>query len=115
MSGAMDTWWPYLALLLVGVLPNGMWRVLGLVLARGLNEDSEWVVLSRALATAIIAGVVAKLILFSGGALAETPLVIRVGAICCGFAAYWLAKRSVLAGVAIGELAFLLGGYFYHP
>ena len=57
--------WPYLLLILVGFLPNEIWRVLGLVLARGLNEDSEIVVWSRAVATAILAGVIAKLILFS--------------------------------------------------
>ena len=39
-------------LILVGYLPNEIWRVLGLVLARGLNEDSEIVVWSRAVATA---------------------------------------------------------------
>ena len=63
--------WPYLVLILVGYLPNEIWRVLGLVLARGLNEDSEIVVWSRAVATAIMAGVIAKLILFSIGALAD--------------------------------------------
>ena len=35
---------PYLVLILVGFLPNEIWRALGLVLARGLNEDSEIVV-----------------------------------------------------------------------
>ena len=58
--------WPYLSLVLVGFLPNEIWRVLGLVLARGLNEDSEIVVWSRAVATAILAGVIAQLILISG-------------------------------------------------
>ena len=65
MNAALTELWPYLLLILVGYLPNEIWRVLGLVLARGLNEDSEIVVWSRAVATAIIAGVIAKLILFS--------------------------------------------------
>ena len=39
---------PYLVLILVGFLPNEIWRALGLVVARGLNEDSEIVVWSRA-------------------------------------------------------------------
>src|SRR6478752_4482159 len=42
---------PYLVLVLVGFLPNEIWRALGLVLARGLNEDSEIVVWSRAVAS----------------------------------------------------------------
>ena len=77
MNAAVAELWPYLLLILVGYLPNEMWRVLGLVLARGLNEDSEIVVWSRAVATAIIAGVIAKLILSSSGALIGIPLGVR--------------------------------------
>jgi hypothetical protein len=111
MMGSLADYWPFAALLLVGYLPNEMWRVLGLVLARGLNEDSDLVILSRALATATIAGVVAKLILFSGGALAQVPIGVRVAAAALGFAGYLLARRSVFVGVAVGEAAFLIGGY----
>jgi hypothetical protein len=77
--------WPYVALVLVGFLPNEIWRALGLLLARGLNEDSEIVVWSRAVATAILAGVIAKLILFPSGALTNIPLFVRVAAAVCGF------------------------------
>ena len=48
---------PYLALILVGFLPNEVWRVLGLVVVRGLSEDSQIIVWVRAVATAILAGV----------------------------------------------------------
>ena len=112
MNAALAELWPYLLLILVGYLPNEMWRVLGLVLARGLNEDSEIVVWSRAVATAILAGVIAKLILFSAGALASIPLGVRVGAAAiCGFLAFLVVKRSVFAGVLAGEAALLLGGF----
>src|SRR5471030_1794671 len=104
---------PYLVLVLVGYLPNEMWRVLGLVLARGLNEDSEIVVWSRAVATAIIAGVIAKLILFAAGALAGIPLTVRVSAALCGFLAFLAVKRSVFVGVLVGEAVLLLGGYLF--
>jgi hypothetical protein len=113
MSVVITELWPYLMLILVGFLPNEIWRVLGLVLARGLNEDSEIVVWSRAVATAIIAGVIAKLILFAPGALAEIPLGVRVGAAVCGFLAFLAVKRSVFAGVLAGEAALLLGGYLF--
>lgn len=104
---------PYLVLILVGFLPNEVWRALGLVLARGLNEDSEIVVWSRAVATAIIAGVLAKLILFSSGALATIPLSVRVGAAVAGFVVYLVVKRSVFAGVIAGEAALLAGGFMF--
>lgn len=104
---------PYLVLILVGFLPNEIWRVLGLVLARGLNEDSQIVVWSRAVATAILAGVIAKLILFSSGALAGIPVSVRIGAAVFGFIAYLVIKRSVFAGVLAGEAALLLGGFLF--
>jgi hypothetical protein len=110
MSAAGELW-PYFALLLVGFLPNEMWRALGLVLARGLNEESEIVVWSRAVATAILAGVIAKLILYSPGDLAGIPLAVRVGAAVWGFFAFLTVKRSVFAGVVAGEVALLAGGF----
>jgi Branched-chain amino acid transport protein (AzlD) len=105
--------WPYLLLVLLGFLPNEIWRALGLVLARGLNEDSEIVIWSRSVATAILAGVIAKLIVFSPGALAAIPLVLRVTAAGCGFIAFLAFKRSVFAGVAVAEAALLIGGLIF--
>ena len=105
--------WPYLILILVGVLPNEVWRLLGLVTARGLDEGSEIVLWSRAVATAILAGVIANLILFSAGELASVPLPVRVGAAVCALAGYFAIKRSVFAGVVAGETALVLGSYLF--
>jgi hypothetical protein len=113
MNAVIAELWPYFLLILLGYLPNEVWRVLGLVLARGLNEDSEVVLWSRAVATAILAGVIAKLIVFSPGALTTIPLAVRVGAAVCGFIAFLLAKRSVFVGVAVGEAALLIGGFLF--
>lgn len=112
MSAAGELW-PFLVLVLVGYLPNEVWRVLGLVLVRGLNEDSEIVVWSRAVATAIIAGVIAKLIVFSTGALATIPLPVRVSATLLGFLVFLAVKRSAFAGVLTGVLALIAGGYLF--
>ena len=113
MNAVLTELWPYLALLLVGFLPNEVWRAFGLVLARGLNEDSEIVIWSRAVATAILAGVIAKLILFSTGELASIPLPVRIGAAVIGFLAFLLMRRSVFAGVAVGEAVLLAGGLLF--
>jgi hypothetical protein len=104
---------PYVVLVLVGFLPNEIWRALGLVLASGLNEKSEIVLWSRAVATAILAGVISKLILFASGDLAAIPLWIRIGAAGCGFAAFLAIRRSLFVGVLIGELALLAGGFVF--
>ena len=94
----------YVLLLLVGFLPNEIWRMLGLVAARGIDEGSELFTWTRAVATAVLAGVIAKIVLFAPGALANVPLAIRLAAIVCGFAAFLLVRRSVFAGVLVGEV-----------
>jgi branched-subunit amino acid transport protein AzlD len=106
--------WPYLALILVGFLPTEVWRWLGLVLARGLSEESEIIVWVRAVATAILAGVIAQLIMTSSGALATTPLAVRLGAIAIGFVAFLTIRRSIFAGVLAGELVLVGGTWAMH-
>jgi Branched-chain amino acid transport protein (AzlD) len=99
----------YLLLVLVGFLPNEVWRMLGLVVARRIDEESELFVWARAVATAVLAGVIAKLILFPPGALASVALAIRLGAIASGLTGFLLLRRSVFAGVLIGEVVLLAG------
>ena len=100
--------WPYVALVVAGFLPNEIWRLLGVGLARGLAETSEIVVWVRAVATAILAGVIAKIIVMPPGALAGVPMALRLAAIAAGFAGFLAIRRSVFAGIVIGE-AVLIG------
>jgi hypothetical protein len=111
MSATMAEIGPYLALILVGFLPNEFWRVLGLVMVRGLDEDSEVIVWVRAVATAMLAAVLAQLILASSGALAAVPVAVRVGAAAAGFVAFVIGRRSVFAGVVTGEAVILAGAW----
>jgi hypothetical protein len=103
----------YVLLVLVGFLPNEVWRVLGLVAAHGVDEETELFMWARAVATAVLAGVIAKIVLFPPGALASVPLIVRLCAIACGFAAFLLMRRSVFAGVAVGEVVLTLGALVY--
>ncbi len=81
MSLTTSALWPYVVLILVGFLPNEIWRWLGFALARGIDEGSEILVWVRAVATAVLAAVIAKLIFFAPGALATVPLTVRLAAI----------------------------------
>ena len=99
----------YVLLVLVGFLPNEIWRMLGLVVARGIDLESELFLWSRAVATAVLAGVIAKIIMFPPGELAGVSAAVRLGAIVCGFAAFLLMRRSVFAGVLTGEVVLIAG------
>jgi branched-subunit amino acid transport protein AzlD len=106
---------PVLALILVGFLPNEMWRLLGLLLVRGLDERSQVIVWVRAVATAMLAGVMAQLVLTTTGGLATIPVAVRVAALAMGFVIFLIARRSVFAGVLAGETALILGAYLFAP
>jgi len=94
--------WPYVALVIFGFLPSEIWRSLSIFIASGVDEKSEFLEWVRAVATALLAGVVANILLTPPPALAAAPLWARIGAIAAGLAVYRIAGRSVIAGVIAG-------------
>lgn len=102
-------WWPYVFILAAGWLATDAWRFLGVYLGGRIEEDSELLVLVRALATALVAGVIGKLIVFPSGELAATPLALRLAAAAIGFIAYLLAGKRVLVGIAVAEVVLIAG------
>ena len=115
MSLMTSELWPYIALVLVGFLPNEVWRWLGFAVARGIDEGSEMLVWVRAVATAVLAAVIAKLTVFAPGALATVPLSVRLAAVAAGFIGFVIFRRSVFAGVASGEAVLILGALALRP
>ena len=114
MSGlsfaAIETWWwPWLFILAAGWLANDMWRFLGVAFSGRLTETSPVFAYVKAVATALVAGVIAQLILYPTGDLAATSATLRLGGVAIGFAAFRLARQHILVGVAAGEVAFVVG------
>ena len=109
MNPVLAELWPYVVLIFVGFLPNEVWRLLGLGLSHRLREGAEVLVWVRAIATAILAAVIGKLIFFPVGALTGIPVEVRIAAIVVGIAGYLLIRRSVFAGVVAGEMALIAG------
>lgn len=101
--------WPYLVVITIGFLPTEVWRVSGVLFGQKLDERSPWLQWVRLVATALVAGVVMKLVVTPTGALAAIPLVVRAGAIIAGIAVMVLARRSIFAGLIAGELTLLIG------
>jgi hypothetical protein len=105
----LGDWWPWLLLIAAGVLPNEVWRMLGIVAARGLDEESELMMWVRAVATATLTGVVGKIVVFAPGALGAVPLTVRLAAAAGGVAAFFVMRQSVFAGLATGVAVLLAG------
>ena len=112
MSDFIGDWNALLVLLLAGFLPNEVWRMLGLWFGGGIDEGSELLVWVRAVATAILAGVIAQILVQPPGALASVPGWLRYGAVTAGFVVFLATRRSTLAGVVCGEFVMLAGKWW---
>ena len=112
MSGFFGEGHALWVLVVAGFLPNEVWRMLGLWLGGGVDEGSELLVWVRAMATAILAGVIAQILLQPPGALASVPGWLRYAAVVAGFAVFLAARRSIFAGVVGGELLMLAGKWW---
>lgn len=104
------TWWPYVMIIVAGWLATDVWRWLGVVAGGHLREDGELLIWVRCVATALVAGVISKLILFPTGVLETSPLWLRLLAAGCGFAAFFASRQKVVVGVLAGEIV-LIGGW----
>ena len=105
MSAVLDDGWGgYLVLAGLVVLAHEPWRWLGFVLGRNLTVDSEIFLWVRAVATALVAGLVMKLVVFPAGTLAAVPAWERATALVTGGLMFWLSRRSLAVGVAAGSI-----------
>jgi hypothetical protein len=101
-----------LVLVLAGFLPNEIWRMAGLWFGAGVEAGTELLSWVRAVATAILAGVIAQILVQPPGALAGVPDWLRYGAVAAGFAVFMLARRSIFAGVVAGEVMLVAGKWW---
>jgi hypothetical protein len=102
-------WWPWFYITVAGVLANGVWRAAGVAIGGRLDESSPSLVLVRAVATGLVAGVIGNLVLFPAGVLAATPAWLRAGALAAGFGAYLASGNRMLMAIAVTEGILIAG------
>lgn len=110
MSGLGDGWTTAAIIVVIAAVAHEPWRWLGLYIGRDLDIDGELFRWVKAVATAMVAGLVMRLLVFPAGALAALPLSLRAVAFAAGIAVFFAAGRSLIAGVA-GGTAVLLAGH----
>lgn len=109
MSGFVGEWHALVMLIAIGFLPNEIWRALGFFVGGGIDEGAEILVWVRYVATAILAGVIAQLLMMPPGALGSAPAFLRYGAVLVGVVAFFATRRSPLAGVIVAEATLIVG------
>lgn len=108
----MVDYWPFIVILVAGWLATDLWRWLGVIAGNRLEEGSEPLQWVRAVATALVMAVTAKLVVFPTGVLETSPLWLRLAAAGLGFAAFLLSGQRVIVGVVV-PLAILGAGLFW--
>lgn len=101
--------WQLVYILVAGVLATYFWRFLGVFAASGMREDGELFRWVRAVSTALVAALIARLILFPQGGLADVAVAVRAFAFVAGFAVFWFTGRTLIYGIIAGELALVAG------
>lgn len=109
---SFDTWWwPYVFIAIAGWLATDIWRWLGVLVGNKLKQDSAALTWVRAVATALLAAVIAKLILYPAGELNNVPVELRLIAASVGFAAFLIGGKRIWIGIVVA-LSLLVGGQF---
>lgn len=111
LPGVWGLWGGYLPFFIAGFLASEPWRWGGALIGRDLDPQSEFFIWVRAVSSAIVAGLVARLVVFPTGAMAAISAPTRYGAALIGIAAFFAIRKNLGAGVAIGTLA-LIAGHF---
>lgn len=107
---AIDAWWwQYFFILVAGWFATDAWRFLGVYFGGRVSENSDGIVFVRCVATALVAAVIGNLVVFPSGALADTSVLLRVGAMAAGFAAYLVLQRRIVIGIAVAEAVLVAG------
>ena len=107
VSALDDGYGGYLVLAIAGTLMTQIWRWLGYFVGRNISVESEVFLWVRAVATALVAGLVTRMLLFPAGVLASVPPAHRGAALIIGVAVFFAARRSVGLGVLAGVLALV--------
>ncbi len=84
------------------------WRLLGVVVVKQIDPDGavfEWV---TCVSYAMVAGLIFRMIIMPESELANVPLLIRCAALAIAFAAYFIFRRMLLAGVLAGSVSLSL-------
>ena len=94
--------------IVAGALVTYVWRLFGVLLVSRIDPQGVILTWVRAVATALVAALVARMLLTPSGLLAHTALPARLGALAAGVLAWRIMGKRVEPGVAAAVLAFLL-------
>jgi hypothetical protein len=100
--------WLILVLVILGTF---FWKIIGVVAAGKIRDDSEVLEWVSCVAFAITAGIMIKVLMASSGILAEAPLLARFCGVAFGVTAFFLSDRKIFVGLGVGLSVFAALSY----
>lgn len=113
LAAPFQEWSPFLFILLAGALPTQIWRWLGAFLSRSMDENSEFLKWVKAVATALVAGLIAKLVIFPSGVLGDIPLWARIAAMAVGYGVFRLTGPRIVFSILSAEAVLVASAVFF--
>lgn len=94
-------------LLAVATAATYLWRGLGVAIASRISSDGPFAAWMSSVAYGMLAGLIARMILFPAGVLGETLALDRLLATAAGLAIFFALKRNLLVSTAAATLFFI--------
>lgn len=82
-----------------------VWRALGVVVVRRIDPQGAFFQWVTCVSYAMVAGLIFRMIIMPESDLAAVSLTIRIAAVVIAFAAFYLFKRRLVAGVVAGGIS----------
>ncbi|MDH3386815.1 MAG: AzlD domain-containing protein [Gammaproteobacteria bacterium] len=82
-----------------------IWRALGVVVVKRIDAHGAFFQWITCVSYAMVAGLIFRMIIMPGSELASVPVATRIAAVAIAFAAYYLTRRHLVAGVLAGGLS----------
>lgn len=102
-----DGLWPWAVVLLSAVVTYA-WRWLGVALSGRIDPDGWMIRWVGAVAYALLAGLIARMIVLPQGPLQDTATTDRLAAAAVALVIFLITRRNLLAGVAAGAGVLVL-------
>ncbi len=103
-----EAYYTFAVILFAGGAATVVWRFLGVIYSDRLRVGSPMLSWVKAVATALIAALVIRMVVDPPGHLAESALASRVLALTIGSLVFLFVKRIVALGVAAAVFVFLV-------
>jgi branched-subunit amino acid transport protein len=102
-----------LTLILAGTLATDIWRMAGVFLSRKVDLSDPVFLWVKDVSTALLAGLVSRIVFYPPAGLAEVPLEVRLAALIAGIAVYLLSGRNMLLSLVYGCGTLLTGQWLF--